>query len=121
MSDTPDPPPAALSFDRRFMRKGKHSVVVFLLEAYHAPIELVIAYWGNFESFFDACLAGLIAGERGAGILRDTKEWKRLKFKRRRAMFKAICSEWLQTRRPTEAKPFAELQIGLAILEQNAI
>src|SRR3546814_6480791 len=86
-------PAAAISFDRRFMRKGKHSVLLLLPQDYHAPVGLVIAYWGNFETVFNACLSGLIEGERAGSGTSDTTEWKRLRFASRRRLFKTICEE----------------------------
>lgn len=95
--------PASLSFDVRYMQKGKHSVVLFLPEAYHALIGLVVAYWGNFEVVFDACLEGLIAGEVADGKVRETTGWRRQKFKNRRKLFKDICDEWLVSWNPVAA------------------
>lgn len=36
-------PPASFSFDVRFMKKGKHSVMMYLPEAYHAPSHIQYA------------------------------------------------------------------------------
>jgi hypothetical protein len=87
--------PASSSFDVRFMKKGKHSVILFLPETYHAPIGLIIAYWGNFELTFDFCLEALITAEAADGKLRETSGWKRLIFKRRRKIFEEVCKDWL--------------------------
>ncbi len=94
---------ASMSFDIRFMKKGKHSTFLLLPESYHAPIGLVIAHWGNFETVFNACLSGLIDGEKADGGSRDTDGWQRHRFKSRRRLFKDICSEWLVSWRPAEA------------------
>jgi hypothetical protein len=102
-------PQATFLFDVRYMRKGQHSVMLLLPEAYHAPIGLVIAYWGNFEVAFDACLAALISGESADGGTRDTSNWNRRRFKRRSSLFKKICSEWLSTWKAVEAKKLATI------------
>jgi hypothetical protein len=94
---------ASFSFDIKYMQEGRYSVLLFLPEAYHAPIGLIVAYWGNFEVVFDSCLEGLIAGEIADGKVRDTSGWKRQSFRRRRKLFKDICKEWLMTWRPDEA------------------
>jgi hypothetical protein len=86
---------ATYSIDRRYMRTGKHSAVLFLPEQFHAPIGLVIAHWGNFEIVFDACLEGLIAGKVANGKVREVAGWKERKFKRRWELFRDICKEWL--------------------------
>lgn len=104
-----DAPSASLSFDIRFMKKGKHSVILFLPEAYHAPIGLVIAYWGNFETVFNACLGGLIEAEQNDGGTRDTTAWKHRRFKSRRELFKELCSEWLAGKKPEVATLIAEM------------
>ena len=102
-------PPATLSFDVRYMRKGKHSVMLFLPEAYHALIGLVVAYWGNFEVVFDVCLEGLIAAESADGKVRETAGWKTKSFKKRRKLFKAICDEWLAGWKPDTASELVSL------------
>ena len=91
------------------MRKGKHSTILFLPEAYHGPIGLVIAYWGNFETVFNACLAGLLEAEQNDGGSRDTTGWQGIRFRSRRQLFKALCAEWLQNRKPQVAAALAEL------------
>lgn len=86
------------------MKRGKHTAIVALPEAFHAVIGLVTVYWGNFEIAFDACLNGLVEGEKADGGSRDTSGWQGSEFKRRRELFKAICTEWLATWRPEDAK-----------------
>lgn len=88
---------ASFSFDRRYMQRGKHSVMLVLPEPYHAHIGLIIAYWGNFEVIFDTCLEGLIAGELQDGKVRDTHDWRINGFKKRRKLFRNICTEWLES------------------------
>ncbi|AEJ01167.1 hypothetical protein Nit79A3_1332 [Nitrosomonas sp. Is79A3] len=95
--------PASISFDVKYMQKGKHSVILILPEAYHAPIGLIVAYWGNFEVIFDSCLEGLIIGEIDDGKVRETKGWKHKGFKKRRELFKDICDEWLASWDPAAA------------------
>ena len=109
MTDDEAHPPASFSFDVRFMRKGKHSEILWLPEEYHASIGLVVAYWGNFESAFDVCLAALIEGEASDGGARDVAGWGRSEFKRRRRLFKDICGEWLAQWAPNEAQTLAAL------------
>lgn len=104
----PDKTPfASMSFDIRFMRKGKESALIFLPEPYHAPIGLIIAHWGNFERHFDICLQALIAGEVADGGTREVQLSRQ--FKRRRALFKEICTEWLAGWRPEEAKSLCQI------------
>ncbi len=103
MSNSP-PPTASLSFDRRFLRNGKQSAFIFLPQEYHAPIGLVIAYWGNFEALFDACLGCMIEQERLKGGERDTANWQRSAFKKQRRIFKEICSDFISIRYPETAK-----------------
>lgn len=103
----PDKTFASMSFDIRFMRKGKESAFIFLPEPYHAPIGLVIAHWGNFERHFDICLEGLRAGEAADGVARGEQNFRQ--FKRRRIVFKEICSEWLSSWRPEEAKALCQI------------
>lgn len=91
------------------MKKGKHSVFLALPEKYHAPIGLVVAFWGHFETAFDACLDGLIQGEMADGGSRDTKEWKKRKFRTRRALFKTLCSEWLSSWKPDAASKLIDI------------
>ncbi len=105
MSQSPESPespatPAALSFDIRYLVAGKRSVMLFLPEAHHAAIGLVVAYWGNFEVVFDACLSGLIAAEAADGQARDTTNWKYRSYKKRRLLFGRICKERLGTWKP---------------------
>lgn len=98
-----DPIEAQFQFDIKFMRKGKRSVGLLLPLDYHAPIGLVIAYWGNFEIAFDTCLKWLITEEQADGSIRDVAGWQRRQFESRRKLFKEICNEWLSTWRPKEA------------------
>jgi hypothetical protein len=98
--DNPKQIRASFDFDRRFMRKGKHSVFLWLPKEYHASIGLIVAYWGNFEAFFDICLNALIEGETGSGFVRDTTGWRRLPYKKRRRLLKDICAEWLSPMYP---------------------
>jgi hypothetical protein len=100
----PDEIPASLSFDVKYMHRGKYSIVLFLPEAYHALIGLVVAYWGNFEVVFDFCLEGLIAGEVADGKTRETSRWKHQNFKNRRKLFKEICDGWLTAWKPEAAQ-----------------
>lgn len=112
MSDSTSPKdgmPASLSFDVRFMQRGKHSIFLFLPEAYHAPIGLVVAYWGSFEVLFDSCLGSLIAAEVADGKTRETSRWRRKNFKDRRRLFKEICDEWLTTWKPEVAKKLVSI------------
>lgn len=102
-SPEPSQTPAALSFDVRYLAPGKSSVMLFLPEAYHAAIGLVVAYWGNFEVVFDACLSGLIADELADGRVRDNTNWKYRSFKKRRLLFINICREWVATWKPEVA------------------
>lgn len=101
--------PASLSFDVRYLQSGKHSIFLFLPEAYHALIGLVVAYWGSFEVLFDSCLEGLIAAEVADGKTRETSRWRRQNFKARRKLFKEICDEWLATWKPEEAKKLVSI------------
>lgn len=107
--NTSDPVSATISFDVRFMRKGRHSVVLALPEAFHACIGLVVVHWGTFELTFDRCLGALIAGEAADGRARDTKGWEARGFKKRRELFKTICSEWLMTWKPEAAQELIDL------------
>jgi hypothetical protein len=86
-----------------------HSAAVFLPAAFHAPIGLVIATWGQFEETFDAALCALISGESQDGGHRNTGEWQNTKFKRRQELFKSICAEWLASWRPNEATSLNDL------------
>lgn len=95
---------ASQSFDVRFLQKGKHSVVLFLPQEFHALIGLIIAYWGNFEVVFDSCLNGLIEGEKLDGRERETSGWEKRSFKKRRKLFRNICDDWLSEWKPEEAK-----------------
>ncbi|KSV95392.1 hypothetical protein [Sinorhizobium sp. GL28] len=104
---------ASFDFDVRYMRKGKHSVMLFLPPEYHAPIGLVIAFWGNFEVFFDKVLAGLIEGEASDGVTRDTLNWRRRNFERRRELFRDICKEWIASWQPEASQKL------LHILDQS--
>jgi hypothetical protein len=103
-NDSPKPEvPSAHSFDVRYMVPGKHSVMLLLPETYHAAIGSVVAYWGNFEVHFNICLGALIAGESADGKARETKNWRYHSFKKRRALFIAICEQWLATWKPEAA------------------
>jgi hypothetical protein len=104
-----NPPFAALDFDIRFMRKGKHSTLLFLPKEYHASIGLIVAYWGNFEVVFDSMLDGLLEGEKSGGVVRSTTDWRKQKFRCRNSIFKEVCSEWLSTWRPTEAQTLLQI------------
>jgi hypothetical protein len=86
-----------------YLKKGKHSAVLFLPEAFHAEIGLIIAHWGQFEMLFNVALGALIDAEAQSGTVRDTEGWKRSQFKRRRTMFKEVCTEWLSTWKHKEA------------------
>jgi hypothetical protein len=103
----PDDIPASMSFDLRFLQKGKESALIFLPQPYHAPIGLIIAHWGNFERHFDICLQALLAGEAAEGGVRDRHHLKQ--FKRRRAVLKEICTEWLASWRPEEAAALCQI------------
>jgi hypothetical protein len=91
------------------MRKGKHSVFLFLPEEFHASIGLIVAYWSNFEVVFDACLAGLVSAEHASGGNRNSDKWKQKSVKDRRVLFKSICKEWLATRKPEEAAALCKI------------
>lgn len=99
-----EPASASMSFDVRFMRKGKHSIFLHLPEDYHAPIGLVVAYWGSFETIFDAMLSALIEGEQADGVDRDAGNWRRKSFKHRRKLLKDVCTRWLSTWDSTAAE-----------------
>lgn len=103
------PVPATASFDRRYLKRGKYSAIVYLPPAYHAHVGLVIAQWGQFETVFNACLDGLVNGEQLDGVGRETNNWQGDEFRRRRELFKTICTEWLSTWRPDEAKVLCQL------------
>lgn len=105
----PDQFPAIGSFDRRFLKRGKHSTILCLPSAYHAPIGLVVAYWGTFENVFNCILRDIIEGEANDGGTRNTAGWFGSEFRRRRELFKAICREWLASWKPEEAKLLADL------------
>lgn len=96
------PVPGKLTINRRFLRRGKHSALLFLPDTYHAHIGLIIAHWGQFEHLFDKFLEGLIRGEKADNGTRQTEGWEGSEFKRRRELFKAICQDWLL---PWQAKP----------------
>jgi hypothetical protein len=100
---------AGSAFDVRFLEKGKHSVILFLPQEYHASIGLVVAYWGNLETVFNKCLDAILVAEAAAGGSRDTTGWRRLNFKRRRRLLKGVCEEWVAPRRPEAAKELGEI------------
>lgn len=95
-----EPADAAFELDVRFMQNGRRSVILFLPPEYHAPIGLVIAYWGAFEMLFDTCLDLIISSEASDGKVRNTAGWKRKGFRGKAKIFKEICHEWISTRNP---------------------
>jgi hypothetical protein len=101
--------PAVHSFDVRFMRPGKRSVLLFLPEAYHGLIGLVVAYWGNFEVVFDSCLRALIEAEAADGKSRKTARWERQPFKDRSKLFGALVREWVSTWNPKAAEQLVNI------------
>jgi len=100
---------AAFSFDIRNLSEGKHSAFLYLPQAFHSHIGLVIAHWGNFEVTFDHCLAALIEAEAVAVGARDPKHWKFSSFKKRRKLFRDICNEWLAKKKPVAATRLLEI------------
>lgn len=93
--------PAEFQADLRFLKPDKHSAILFLPISFQGPIGLVIAHWGHFEGFFDKVLKALLAGEAAEGIERE--DIRAREFKRRRALLKDVCKEWLAKYRPAEA------------------
>jgi hypothetical protein len=95
---------ATLSFDTRFLKKGKRSVVLLLPDTMHAGIGLVIAYWGHFEFIFDRCLEGLVEADAEINPGRETSAWKKNNFRSRRQLFRTLCLETLAPKFEDEAK-----------------
>ena len=93
-------PDTGVSFSVKYMSAGKHSVFLYLPQALHSHIGLIIAHWGNFEVTFDHCLGALIEAEAERGIKRESKQWKTRSFRRRRQLFRDICKEWPNPRKP---------------------
>jgi len=79
-------------YERAFLKKGKHSTALFLSPEHATSIGFIIAHWGRFESVFNAVLDGFIRGEASGGKCRDTVDWVKREFRRRRELFKAICT-----------------------------
>ena len=96
--------PAAFDFDINYMEEGRHSAILLLPKAYHAPIGLVVAHWGNFEAHFDICLHGLVEGALRDDFDIDTIDWRGRRFKQRKKLFKSICADWLSTWEPDNAE-----------------
>ena len=103
MTTDPQALDAAFSFDVKNLSEGRHSVFLYLPESFHSHIGLVVAHWGNFEVSFDYVLNTLIDAESADGSARDTKHWKTSNFKKRRKLFRGICSEWLKKKKPEVA------------------
>lgn len=92
---TDDPREMGNDFDLRFMQRGKHSTMLCLPSDYLKSIGAIIAHWGQFEMVFTAHLGALINAEAKDQGHRQTEGWERAQFKRRRQLFKAVCSEWV--------------------------
>lgn len=105
----PVPVPANVTIDRRFLRRGKHTAIVALPEAFHALVGLVTVHWGSFEIIFNVCLDGLIVGEQTDGGTRKTEGWESATFRHRRELFKDICTDWLANSHPDEAKELCQI------------
>ena len=103
------PTQARQSFDRRFMKPGRQSVLLFLPEEYNALIGLVVVYWGHFEVIFASCLQGLIEGEAADGAKRKTARWQRQPFKDRSKLFREIVTNWVSTWNARAAVDLVEL------------
>lgn len=103
-------PDAGFAVDVRFMRKGKHSAIVYLPQDYQASIGLIIAHWGQFERLFNVAIDTLLRGEAAAEVARDNVgNWQRARFKTRRRLFKSLCRDWLAIKRPEQAKTLMSL------------
>ena len=79
----------------------------------------MVAYWGNFESLFNACLEAIVASETASGSSRKVGRWRRGSFRLRCNLFHAICDEWLRDGRPAAADTLIDVIERARLLHQQ--
>ena len=93
------------AFNLDHLKKGKHTFLLPFGDDEAKLVGQIIAYWGVFELRMDALITTVIQGMKYP----VPKDWKRLNFVKRKALFKDVMRDYTEKMFPSLTQEFEQI------------